>query len=429
MPVDYGFFANATSLNTQAQKIFSELGLLMNEKKSFTIAATMLNDSAIGDVNQHYDILHVPNMGGYKFPLDSVLKSQQLVISMVGIDEVILGREVFRSESMWKRNKPIIENELKKWKNKVDDIKLIHVNTESEKEEMNQYLKIPKEKMVVIPLGVDHDIFSPSKNKIETRKMILKKHKISDGPYFVHVSERNWARKNLFRLLESFKKSKQQGIVQKLIILGKNDPMVYEKTKDMSDVHVLGFVASEDLVKFMQGSDALLLPSLHEGWGMPLVESMACGVPVITSKKFSMPDVVGGAGLFVDPYDVKDIESKILELSKSESLRENLGKKGIQKAKEYTWRKTAEAIFEQYSKLTDVKNIDFEHDYEIAAKRTIVTMCRISHDYDELKQDMLEFNYEKLSHHVLDTKSNNSVLPDLLLPFRHWIEQNLVDLK
>ena len=146
MPVDYGSFANATSLNLVARKLFFEMGKLMNSQKNFTIAATLLSDNAIGDVNQHYDILHVPNMGGYKFPLDSVLKSQQLVISMVGIDEVILGREVFRSESMWKRNKPIIENELKKWKNKVDDIKLIHVNTESEKEEMNQYLKIPKEK-------------------------------------------------------------------------------------------------------------------------------------------------------------------------------------------------------------------------------------------------------------------------------------------
>ena len=107
MAIDYGSFANATSLNLVARKLFFEFGKLMNSTKDFTIAATLLADNALGDVNQHYDCLNVPNMGGYRFPLDSVLNSKNLVIGIVGIDEVVLGREVYKTESDWKKNKPI----------------------------------------------------------------------------------------------------------------------------------------------------------------------------------------------------------------------------------------------------------------------------------------------------------------------------------
>ena len=110
MPIDYGSFANSTSLNLIARKMYLELGKLMNNNKSFVISATLLNDSAIGNVNQHYDCISIPNMGGYRFPLESTVKSNNLIVGIVGIDEVVLGREVYKTENDWLQNKPIIEN-------------------------------------------------------------------------------------------------------------------------------------------------------------------------------------------------------------------------------------------------------------------------------------------------------------------------------
>ena len=89
---NYGLHASSLTLITQ--KLFLELGKLMNKQKSFTIAATMYASAGIGDVNQHYDCVSIPNMGGYNFPPNSATKSRNLFVGIVGIDEVVLGRKV-----------------------------------------------------------------------------------------------------------------------------------------------------------------------------------------------------------------------------------------------------------------------------------------------------------------------------------------------
>src|SRR5574341_287974 len=95
--VDYGKLANASSLNLIACKVFLELGKLMNEKKTFTVAAIKYHDIGIGDVNQHFDCINIPNMGGYRFPSMKALSSNNLSIGMVGIDEVVLGEQVYET--------------------------------------------------------------------------------------------------------------------------------------------------------------------------------------------------------------------------------------------------------------------------------------------------------------------------------------------
>ena len=124
--VDYGLHASSLTLITQ--KIFLELGKLMNKQKSFTVAATMHSGAGIGDVNQHYDCISIPNMGGYNFPPNATTSSKNLFVGIVGIDEVVLGRKVFRSNKDWKRYKPIIETEVKKWKKHVEKINRIHTS-------------------------------------------------------------------------------------------------------------------------------------------------------------------------------------------------------------------------------------------------------------------------------------------------------------
>ncbi|MGI0011405.1 MAG: hypothetical protein ACREAE_08400, partial [Nitrosopumilaceae archaeon] len=103
LAVDYGKYANSSSLYLIARKIFLELGKLMNKKRTFTIAAIKYEDIGIGDVNLHYDCISVPNMGGYRFPHSGALSANNLVIGLSGIDEVVLGEQVFKSKADWLR--------------------------------------------------------------------------------------------------------------------------------------------------------------------------------------------------------------------------------------------------------------------------------------------------------------------------------------
>ena len=423
MPIDYGSFANSTSLNLIARKMYLELGKLVNNNKSFVISATLLNDSAIGNVNQHYDCISIPNMGGYRFPLESTVKSNNLIVGIVGIDEVVLGREVYKTENDWLQNKPIIENEIIKWEKNMDLVKIIHVSNISEKNQLIEYLKIPEEKIRIIPYGVDHNLFKPTLDKIDTRKKILEKFLIKESPYFLHISESNWARKNVLRLLEAFKKAKSSGIPHKLLIVGKNDDLIFKKAKSIPDVHMLGYVSDDDLTSFLQSSDALINPSIHEGFGLPMLEAMACGIPVITCNVFSPPEIVGDGGLFVDPRNVDDICSKILELSNSENLRENLAAAGLKRSMDFSWEKTALQLYELYKEFSLDNDFDFDSYYEKSALRTLTSICLTNKILKrKFLSSIIKFDFTKFIEWSLSDGLEDPTIKDYLIPLESWMK-------
>lgn len=421
--VDYGKYANASSLNLIARKIFLELGKIMNEKKTFTISAIKYDDIGIGDVNLHYDCVSVPNMGGYKFPHLRTLSSNNLIIGLSGIDEVVLGEQVYKSKKEWLRNKLIIEKEVPKWEKYSDKIRLVHVPTNADKEQMVKYLKIPSEKIHVISHGVDHEIFKPALDKEKSRKKILGAFYMKNHPYFIHVSESNWARKNVFRMLEAFKKAREAGIRHNLIIVGRMDSIVYQEARSISGVTTLGFVSTEHLSKLIQCADALIFPSLHEGFGLPLAEAMSCGVPVITSNVFSPPEVVGNAGLFVDPYDVSDITNKIIEMSNNESLRIALSQTALERSRKFVWEDVAKALFKLIQQTTSNSNhFDFKYNLDLAAYRTLTTVCEITPGLKEItQQDLLAFDYSKIISWAIESGLENPDVGDFLIPFKEWL--------
>ena len=422
--VDYGKYANASSLNLIARKVFLELGKLMNQKKTFTIAAIKYEDIGIGDVNLHYDCIMIPNMGGYKFPHFRALTSNNLIIGLSGIDEVILGEQVYKSKADWLQNKPIIEKEVPKWEKYVDKIKMIHVPTNAEKEQMTKYLNIPPEKIHVIYHGVDHDIFKPIKDKNGKRKKILGKFFMKNSPYFIHISESNWARKNVPRMIEAFRQARESGIRHNLIILGRTDPIIYQIASSTHGVKILGYVSTEHLVDLLQCADALILPSLHEGFGLPLAEAMACGVPVIASNVFSLPEVVGNAGLFVDPYDISDITSKIIEMSTNESLRDTLSKKALDESKRYDWSSVAEKLLYLIEQNVVYKSdhFDFDENYDIASYRTLTTVCEIKPELRSISiENLLEFNYSNIISWSNEIGLEDNEIKDFLIPFKDWL--------
>ena len=420
------WWMHATSLVNLSKNMFRELGLLMNKQKDFTISGIRFNSIKIGNINQHYDIIHIPNMGGYRFPDLSILNCKNIILSPSGIDEVVLGREVFKSDADWQKYKPIIKSEIQKWKKYHKYIKYVHVVTNSEKNDMMLHFDIPEEKFVIVPHGVDHVLFSPPLNKEQTRKNILSKFYLSDNPYFIHVSESNWARKNIFNIFTAFEKAKKNGLIQNLIIVGKNDSIVYEKAKKIPGIIVLGFIDQKHLVEFLQGADAMILPSKHEGFGLPLLEAMACGTPSITSTTFSPPEVVGDSGILVDPYDVSSITEEILRMGNDENLRHKLSQKALIRSKNYSWSKTAEGLYNLYQKTFPENSPNFDHDYNISALRTLTTIFETDNAlYNLAVRDLLKLDFSKMINWIIQVGIEKESTRDFILPFENWYKNRV----
>lgn len=419
---------HASSLMGIARNMFRQLGTLMNETQTFTITALRKDTLGIGDINQHFDCVHIPNMGGYTFPNDKMLSCKNLILGPSGIDEVIYGEKVFFDKSLWRQHKPLIKKQVLRWKNNIEKISKIHVTTKSELNEMHDYLGIPYDKMNIIPHGVNNHLFKLPENKSATRKAILKKFKLDIQPYFIHVSEINYARKNVFRILDAFKKARTQNIPQKLIIVGKTLPLTSKKIKNYDDVIQLGYVSDNDLASLIQGSDALILPSIHEGFGMPLVEAMACGIPSITSNKHAPPEVVGESGLLVDAYNIDEITEKMIEINQNNTL-ETLSTKAYLISKNYSWEKHAKQILELYKKSTRKnQNFDFHMHYDLAAKRTLATLVELfsSEKRDLLIHSLLNFDYPKIIDWAIEYGLNDPQIRDFLLPFEEWLHKHSI---
>ena len=119
-----------------------------------------------------------------------------------------------------------------------------------------------------------------------------------------------------------------------------------------TDVIVTGYASDEDLPALYRSAVALVYPSLFEGFGLPPLEAMACGTPVITSNCSSLPEVVGKAALLVNPYEAADITQTIWKLAQDATLRAQLREAGIEQARQFTWRAAAEKTLAVYQAIT-----------------------------------------------------------------------------
>ncbi|MFH1039354.1 MAG: glycosyltransferase family 1 protein [PVC group bacterium] len=145
----------------------------------------------------------------------------------------------------------------------------------------------------------------------------------------------------------------------RLVLAGPPDPRYPEARETVSSlglgprVTFLDGVDEEDLIPLYNGARILVLPSFYEGFGLPPLEAMACGTPVISSNRGSLPEIVGGAALLIDPGRDQEIAGAIEKLWDSEPLREELRKKGLARAREFSWEKTARETLAVYESLVE----------------------------------------------------------------------------
>ncbi|WP_220462846.1 glycosyltransferase [Nitrosopumilus sp. b2] len=393
----------------------------MNQTKSFTIAAIGIQSVSVGDFNQHFDLLHIPNMGGYKFALNAAMHCNNIIFGVSGIDEIIYGKDILAWKGSWNVVRKEISKETTYWKKYIDKIKHIHVVANSELEEFHKYLNIPYEKMTIIHHGVNHDFFKPSNDKEYTRKKILSKLNIPNSPYFLHIGENNYIRKNQKRIGKAFEQAKKSGLKHNLIIAGKHYPTIEKELSTIEGIFFLDWIPDDDLLSLIQGSDAFIFPSIHEGFGMPLVESMACGIPCISSNRHAPPEVILDSGLLVDPYDIDAIASSMLQLGTNKKLLNDLSTKSLLRSKDFSWEKNAQEILKLYGINITTHMENFEKQYELAAYRTLVSVCDMFPDPKQnLIDSILRFDYYDLLSWAVNYGLKNSKTKDFLFPFADW---------
>jgi glycosyltransferase involved in cell wall biosynthesis len=221
------------------------------------------------------------------------------------------------------------------------------------KNDIAQYLPVPKEKIFVTPISN-----SPAYRPLpaEAVQPVLAKLSIPT-PYILYVGSLE-PRKNLVRLLQAYARLRQHQTQQHLVIVGarnfwKNAPVVETVAAlDLKDwVHFTGFVAEEDLPALYNGADVFVFPSLYEGFGLPPLEAMACGTPVVTSNSSSLPEVVGDAALTVDPYDVWAIAAAMETILANPALAADLRQRGLARASEFSWERMAQETIDVYKRV------------------------------------------------------------------------------
>ncbi len=237
--------------------------------------------------------------------------------------------------------------QLKNWTSySVKKASRVFTISNASKDDIIQEYGIPKEKVFVTYPGIKKVL--SSKNKILSMDEIKNKYGI-EGEYILFVGTLQ-PRKNIVRLIEAFSKIsniKYQKSNISLIIIGKKGWMYEEilnspkKFNIDKKVKFLENVSDEDLPYFYKNAFCFALPSLYEGFGLPVLEAMKYGCPVITSNISSLPEAGGNAALYVDPENVDDISLKIEILLNDKKLRENLIKKGYEQVKKFSWEKTA----------------------------------------------------------------------------------------
>lgn len=223
--------------------------------------------------------------------------------------------------------------------------------SEATKNDILELCSISPEHVRVTPLGVDTAFFRP----VENASALVKKKFGIDRPYFLNVASLWWARKNLLRLIEAYALLLDRGLRETdLVITGSRGPLFGAMTRLIAEknlhsrVHLLEYVSRDDLPFLYSGAMGFVFPSLHEGFGIPVLESMACGTPVITSNVSSLPEVAGPASLLVDPYDTASIVDAMEELLSNAPMRRVLSEKGIERSKEFSWERTAKLTLKAF---------------------------------------------------------------------------------
>ena len=224
----------------------------------------------------------------------------------------------------------------------------IIVPSDAVRQDIGKYYAGYRPKARVTPLGVGSAFLLAGLEGQETERQSAEK-----TPYILTVGTHE-PRKNLRRVVESFLQLvRDEDIPHRLVMVGGETQATDEIRRlvgnDYSNrVLMVGYVPEKRLIQYYQGADCLVYPSLFEGFGIPLLEAMATGCPIVTSNTSSMPEVAGDAALYVDPTDASSIRTAMSRLLHDRELRRGLRQRGISRVQQFTWSAVAQQTLAVY---------------------------------------------------------------------------------
>ena len=241
----------------------------------------------------------------------------------------------------------------------LQSVSVVITDSKNSKNDIFKYLNYPKERIFVILLapGEEFKKLATSNWQLATRR----KYSLP-GQFVLYVGDVNW-NKNVLGLVKACKKIKAP-----LVIVGKqaaqedfdkshieNQPLVQliKEYGNDSDIKRIGFVSKEDLIKIYNLATVYCQPSFYEGFGLPVLEAMACGCPVVAAKTSSLPEVCGQAALMVDPKDEADIARGLNKVMSDKRTRESLREKGFEQIKKFSWKKVVNETVAVYEKVVE----------------------------------------------------------------------------
>ena len=238
------------------------------------------------------------------------------------------------------RTKHLLNTGMKKSMKRAD---VIITDSEFSKSEIEKYFPQYSHKVQVVYCGVNSDKFYPVVEKVKRSLDI-------EGEYFLYLGTIE-PRKNLERLIEAYSLllKKDENVPRLVMAGGKGwlNSNIYQKVVELKlekYVQFTKYIPDEDLCPLINGATAFVFPSIYEGFGMPPLEAMACGVPVVCSKEASLPEVVGDCAVMTDAYDPQSIADGMYRIYSDKALAEELRVRGLQRAKEFTWHRFSEKL-------------------------------------------------------------------------------------
>lgn len=232
--------------------------------------------------------------------------------------------------------------------------KIIIADSENTRNDISEMFPGTKDKIRVIYPG------RPDFKAVEDKKLVedTKRKYGIEGEYIMVVGTLE-PRKNLKSLIKAFKLMYDRVKDIKLVIVGKKGWLykevfeILEESKFKNAVIFTGYVPQEDLPCLYSGAQCFVYPSIYEGFGLPPLEAMCCGTPVVVSNTSSLPEVVGDAGIYVKPFEIESIADGILKVIGSSSLKETLVNKGYKQVEKFDWDSAAHRIIDVYREILE----------------------------------------------------------------------------
>jgi glycosyltransferase involved in cell wall biosynthesis len=226
-------------------------------------------------------------------------------------------------------------------------------DSQNSKNDILRFLPVKAGQITVIPVAA-----SPNYRPLAAGQVlpVLERHRLPQ-PYILYVGSIE-PRKNLLRLLQAYALLRESLPGWRLVIVGARNVWLssslteeIERLNLKTWIHFTGYVPEEDLPALYNGAGLFVFPSLYEGFGLPVLEAMACGVPVITSQASSLPEVAGDAALLVDPHSVEEIAAAMLRVLSDPGLRQDLKFRGLERSAGFSWERTARQTIDVYQKV------------------------------------------------------------------------------